>query len=440
MQRNFIKTLNKWKNKEYRTPLIVRGARQVGKTYIIQEFGKKEFKNFLTINFEASQEFHPCFDVMDPISVISQIELIAKQKVVPGETLLFLDEIQQCPKALQSLRYFKEKMPNLHVIAAGSLLEFALQNDNFSFPVGRVQFARLFPLSFEEYLDACGNNKLKEELYSYDLLSPPPLALHQHLIKKVEEYFIVGGMPAVVQTFINTKKYLEAKYIQKALWDAFEADFGKYAKKYQHRHLKKIFLEIPKLVGSHVKYSRIDPEIPNPARDIKQAMELLQLAGLLHCIHATSGGSLPLFIGKKESIFKLLFLDIGLIGQSMNISPQYPGLMTGPLAEQFVGQELLATYDPLLEERLFFWSRTKSLSAEVDYLYPHKGIVYPIEVKAGKTGKLKSLHIFVKEKSVSFGIKISQEMLNFEKNVLSVPFYLTSHLSRLIDSVLAKHF
>ena len=434
MKRNFTKILLNWKEKTSRTPLIVRGARQVGKTYTIQDFGKKEFKSFLTINFESSQIFHPCFETMDPVSIISQIELISKQKIVSKETLLFLDEIQQCPKALQSLRYFKEKMPDLHVIAAGSLLEFAIHNDNFSFPVGRVQFARLFPFSFEEYLDACGDTELKKQLYSYDCYFLPPISIHQYLMKRMKEYFIIGGMPAVVLTYINTQKFLEAKYIQKSLWDTFEADFGKYAKKYQHRHLKKIFIETPRLLGSHVKYSRIDPEIPNPARDIKQAIELLQLAGLLHYIFATSAGSIPLLSGLKESIFKLIFLDIGLVEQAMNIDPGYPGMMTGPLAEQFVGQEIIATHDPLLDEKLFFWSRENS-SAEVDYLYTHKGIVYPIEVKAGKSGKLKSLHIFIKEKKIPFGIKISQEQLSYEKNILTIPFYLTSHLSRLIDSI-----
>jgi uncharacterized protein len=183
-----------------------------------------------------------------------------------------------------------------------------------------------------------------------------------------------------------------------------------------------------------VKYSRIDPALPNPARDMKQAIEHLRLAGLLHPISATSAGALPLLAGLKETIFKLLCLDIGLVEQVMNIDPQNPGLMTGPLAEQLVGQEFLATSDPLLDGELFFWTRDQG-SAEVDYLFVYQGIVYPVEVKAGKAGKLKALHLFIREKKVPFGIKISQEPLKWEKDILSVPFYLTTHLSRLIDSV-----
>ena len=216
--------------------------------------------------------------------------------------------------------------------------------------------------------------------------------------------------------------------------DAFEADFGKYAKQSQHLYLKKIFSQSPRLLGDHVKYSRIDPELPNPAREMKRAIDLLQLAGLVHPIRATSAGALPLLSGLKETIFKLLFLDIGLVIQNMGMDTQYPNLMTGPLAEQFVGQEILAASDPYLETPLFFWTRDKG-SAEVDYLITEGGRVYPIEVKAGKAGKLKSLHIFLEEKKAPFGIKISQDPLSWIPNLLSIPLYMSSHLPRLIQSI-----
>jgi predicted AAA+ superfamily ATPase len=182
-----------------------------------------------------------------------------------------------------------------------------------------------------------------------------------------------------------------------------------------------------------VKYSRIDPELPNPSREMKQAIELFRLAGLIHPVFATSAGGLPLLSGLKETIFKLLFVDIGLVNQAMNIDNKFPNIMTGPLAEQFVGQALLATADPLLDRQLFFWTRDGG-SAEVDYLLPYQGKVYPIEVKAGKLGKLKSLHLFVQEKKPSFEIKISQDPLAWDHGILSIPLYLTSHITRLIDS------
>lgn len=437
MQRNFRAFLTRWKNHSLRMPLIVRGARQVGKTYLIQSFGEKEFDNVVAINFELSPKFQTPFDSMEPHTILSQLEIISRQRIIPGKTLLFLDEIQQCPNALQSLRYFKEQLPDLHLIAAGSLLEFAIKDEEFSFPVGRVQFARMYPLSFEEFLVARGDIQLQEKLSEFNEKSPPPPAIHAYLLDRLKEYFIVGGMPAAVQAYQNTLSLLEAKYVQKSLWDAFENDFGKYAKMTQHKHLRKIFTEVPRLIGDHVKYSRIDPESPNPAREIKAAIELLKLAGLLHPLYSTQATSAPLMASLKETVFKLIFLDIGMVEQAMNIDPSDPGLMKGALAEQFVGQELLATSDPVLDFRLFFWNKDKGM-AEVDYLFPHKNRVFPVEVKAGKSGILKSLHQYVEHSKVPFGIKISLEPLGWNRGVLTVPFYLTSHLSRLIDDKLKQ--
>lgn len=434
MQRDLQKTLTRWKNHPLRTPLIIRGARQVGKTYVVSAFGKEEFKSFLSINFEQSPHYTPCFETMEPKDILRSIELLSKQKITPGETLLFLDEVQQCPKALQALRYFKEMLPELHVIAAGSLLEFAMREETFSFPVGRVQFAKLYPLSFGEFLDALGDQELRKEFPSFHIEKPPSEAIHLHLLDRLREYFVVGGMPSAVQTYIQLHSFLEVKYIQKAIWDTYENDFGKYAPQTQHRHLRKIFQEVPRLIGTHVKYSKIDPELPNPSREIKRAVEYLQRADLLHSILATSAGDLPLLAGLRETIFKLLFLDIGLVEQAMNIDPLHPGLMTGPLAEQFVGQEILANGDPLLENRLFFWSREEG-TAEVDYLLPHKGRAFPLEVKAGKGGKLKSLHLFLEEKKALYGIKLSQDPLHLGKKILSVPLYLVSELERLLSEL-----
>jgi predicted AAA+ superfamily ATPase len=233
------------------------------------------------------------------------------------------------------------------------------------------------------------------------------------------------------------QSFLEVKYAQQAIWDAYENDFGKYAPKTQHRHLKKIFQEVPRMIGDHIKYSRIDPELPNPPREIKRAIELLKLAGLLHPITATSAGEVPLLAGLKEIVFKLLFLDIGLVEQAMDLDAEHPGLMIGPLAEQFVGQELLAYGDPLLETHLFFWARDKG-TAEVDYLIVQEGMVLPMEVKAGKSGKLKALQLFIEEKKPPFGIKISQEPLQLTNSILSAPFYLIAHLPRLTKELLLQ--
>lgn len=433
MIRNIWNTLLRWKEHPLRMPLILRGARQVGKTFIVEAFGSELFESFCSINFEEAPKIAACFETMEPKEILRSLELVAKQKIAPGKTLLFLDEIQQCPKALQSLRYFKEKCPELHLIAAGSLLEFAMQEEKFSFPVGRVQFARLYPLSFGEFLDALGEGMLRKEMAIFTVANPPPEAVHQHLLSRLDEYFMIGGMPASVDAYLKTRSFLEVRYVQKAIWDTYESDFGKYAPKTSHRHLRKIFSEVPRLIGEHVKYSRIDPEIPNPAREMKQAIELLKLAGLLHPIMATSAGALPLLSGLKETVFKLLFLDVGMIAQAVGLERTSSGSMTGPFAEQFVGQEFLANEDPLLETPLFFWTRERG-AAEVDYLIARKGSVIPIEVKAGKWGRLKSIQQFLEEKEAPFGIKLSTEPLRKKGQLLSAPLYMTEQLLRLIDS------
>lgn len=310
-----------------------------------------------------------------------------------------------------------------------------MQQEGFSFSVGRVQFARLYPLSFSEFLTAIGDDAILKELSRFTIDSPLSIALHQYLLQRTREYFVVGGMPSSIVAFLLTNSFLEAKYAQKAIWDAYESDFGKYAPSVQHRHLRKIFQQVPSLIGDHVKYSRIDPELPNPSREMKQAIELLKCAGLLHTILATSAGGVTLMSGLRENIFKMLFLDIGLVEQAMNIDPLHPGLMTGALAEQFVGQEMLALADPFLGTQLFFWTRIQG-SAEVDYLMAVNGFVIPIEVKAGKEGTLKSLHLFLKEKQGPFGVRISQAPLGFKDNILSVPFYMTAEMPRLILSLI----
>ncbi len=444
MKRFFTNTLLKWKESPLRTPLIVRGARQVGKTFSIQAFGRDFFQKTICVNFESTPIFKDCFDILEPRSILNKIDLTTQQPIIPGTTLLFFDEIQQCPRALQSLRYFKEEMPELHVIAAGSLIEFAIKEEDFSFPVGRVQFATMHPLSFEEFLLARGDERLQEALASFNGNNPPPLVFHNLLLERLREYFFVGGMPVSSLALLKTGSLLEVQYAQKALWDSFEADFGKYAQKSQCRYLKTIFAHIPRLIGTHVKYSRIDPDLPNPAREMKLAMELLRRAGLLQPISATSAGGLPLLAGLKETIFKLLFLDIGLVSQVMGVEggrmapvmagPDTSGLMAGPLAEQFVGQELVAASDPLLDTHLFFWTRDHGVS-EVDYLFVNEGKVYPVEVKAGKAGKLKSLRLFMEEKKAPVGIKISQEPLSWDGSILAVPLYLTAHLPRLLKGL-----
>jgi uncharacterized protein len=437
MDRLIEKELVKWKQSSDRLPLIIRGARQVGKSFTVEKFGKENFESVLVINFELAPEFGSCFESLDPSKIIAKIELMTEQSVTDGETLLFLDEIQQCPKALLALRYFKEKRSALHVISAGSLLEFALHEENFSFPVGRVQFLFMRPLSFHEFLDNAGYKKLLIHLQNVSLTSPIDHELHEHTLKILREYMLLGGMPAVVAKYIKTHSYLEARLVQTALLESYRNDFGKYASKAQFKYLQRFFERAPLLVGQHFKFVKIDPEARS--RELKIALEQLCWTGLIHRVFMTSANGIPLQAEMNEKKFKLVFLDIGLMQNANKINPSAIlnddvwQINEGALGEQLVGQELIANGSFYQNEGLFFWEKEKlNASAEVDYVTEFDSKVAPIEVKAGKDGRLRSLKLFLLEKQLTCGVVISKAPLEQKDNVLNVPFYLIDQLPRLL--------
>lgn len=441
MDRALEKDLLQWKSNPNRFPLLLRGARQVGKTYLIEKFGRSAFSSLASVNFEAQPEAIACFDSLDPEEILMRLQLILKQSIQPGHTLLFLDEIQVCPKAIIALRYFKEKLPTLHVIGAGSLLEFALTEGKFSFPVGRIQFMYLKPLSFQEFVQARGKIALLEELSQCSLKSPPSSETHQMMIKLVKEYFLVGGMPAAVSFFCQNLFLQAATEIHRILLSTYRADFSKYATPAEQKYLVALFDGIFSMIGQQFKYSKIDPDMRS--RDLKKALEHLEWAGLIEPIYASSGAGIPLSAQIKRTHFKLCFLDIGLVHHALNIDPELVmskdlvHINRGALAEQFVGQELLACADPHQEGQLFYWQRDKKGSeAEVDYLLAIAHYIIPIEVKAGPYGRLKSLHQFMDEKKTPIGIHISQNPLSLENGILSVPFYLINKLARLVKDLI----
>ncbi len=437
MYRLLIENLRTWKNSSFRTPLLLRGARQVGKTYLIEAFGAQEFSGSLSVNFEASPEATACFETFDPTEILFKLERIYHHPIVPGQTLLFLDEIQACPRAIMALRYFKEKLPALHVIGAGSLLEFALKEESFSFPVGRVQFLYLQPLSFQEFALATEDPSLWNTLQQCTLASPPTEELHQKCNQMVRVYALLGGMPAVVSHYCTSRSFLECSQIQNILLSTYRADFSKYAKNQEQKYLKILFQGLPQLVCQQFKYHKIDPHLRS--RELKDALAQLEAAGLIYPVYATSGAGIPLAMHLKRTQFKTLFIDVGLLQRALLIEPhlsdEWTLLHRGALAEQWVGQELLAYEAPDQERALFYWTREKQGSdAEIDYLYPIDEEIFPIEVKAGTLGKLKSLRLFIEEKHSPFGIKISNSPLHFEHGILSIPFYLISQIPRLIRS------
>lgn len=439
MKRTLEDELIEWKNRKEHLPILLRGARQVGKSFLVEEFGKTHFDDVATIDFENRQELKSAFTTREPKEILSRLEIALRKPIRENKSLLFLDEIQLCPEALISLRYFKEQMPQLHVIAAGSLLEFLLNDENFSFPVGRVEFLYLRPLSFLEYLQAA-SPYIYKRLKEYNLDKTPSELEHKELLKWVRRYMFVGGMPAAVKASLNDASLLESQRTHYRILQAYESDFGKYAKHTQHKYLQLVFKKAPVLVGQVLKYRRIDEEIRS--REIKPALDLLCHAGLIQRVFATTASGLPLHAHIKRDRFKLLYLDTGLLQTTTKVDATHffeediMQINAGMLAEQFVGQELLAYSPSYQNDPLLFWERTDSGQAEIDYVITVGSDIIPIEVKAGATGTLRSLYSFLQGKKGRIGVRISENPLSLHNKILSIPFYLVGFLDQLLLKVL----
>jgi len=405
MKRDVDKILNQWKYEPNRMPLMIRGARQVGKSYTITEFGKREFENFVTINFEQQPEYKNCFSTLVPKEIISTISVLNMSDIIPGKTLLFLDEIQECPRAITALRYFHEQMPELHVIGAGSLLDFVLSEENSRMPVGRVQYLYMKPLSFLEFLDAAGENRAREIIENTGWDNPVNPVVHDHLLSLVKKYRI---QTSIIQTYRD--------------------DFGKYSSQVKQKYLQKIFSAVPKMVSKKFKYSQVDDSIHS--RNLKEAVELLEKAGVVYRVLNTRGSGLPLDVNADDRHFKAVFLDIGLMQNICGLRSQtlmmedFIEVNAGAVAEQFVAQELLAYRDEFEEPSLYYWAREeRSSSAELDYLVPCLSYALPVEVKSGKTGTLRSMHLFLEKYPCPVGVRVSRLPFSDNPPIISVPFY-----------------
>lgn len=420
--------LKAWKRDRKRKPLIIRGARQVGKTWTVTNFGKSDFRQLVEINFELQPQFKSVFSNLDPHEIVQKIELTENIEIDPGTTLLFLDEIQECPQALKALRYFYEKMPQLHVIAAGSLLEFIMESEAISIPVGRVQDIHMVPLSFGEFLTVVGEPKLRSYLQNLTLDSTIPEPVQAKCLSLLKTYLYLGGMPEAVADWLEFNKFNKTDALHKGLLLNYRNDFGKYGKRVNTEMLEKVFVKSPAMVGVKFKYSAIDNQ--SNSRDIRKALQMLVKAHVVYKVHSVPGSGLPLHAHVNEKSFRILFLDVGLMQAAMGInrdtylSDNLLAVYRGMVAEQFVGQQLLALKQPFEEPELYYWHReTRGSAAEVDYLRQSGEHILPVEVKAGKTGSLKSLKLFLAEKKAPFGVRFSLHPLAFSDSVLSIPLY-----------------
>ncbi len=395
MIRIISEKLNEWKNNLYRKPLILRGARQVGKTYVIKEFGKNNYRNFHLIDLERNPELEIVFSKnKDPKRIISELELFLNKQINIKTDLLFIDEIQNVPEALVALRYFYEELPELNLITAGSLLEFALKD--ISFPVGRVETISMHPMNFEEFLMAQNKNILLKQLNS--AIKSQSDNFHNLILEELKKYFLIGGMPEAVKVFKETESFIPVNRVHTVLLETYRQDFSKYAGRSNRRCLDEVLISSAKNVGKQTKYVNMAKDFSIPT--IKNAYNLLLNAKVINKVESCNPSGLPLGSDVSAKIFKTIFLDIGLMNKvcelSLNIENLENDLLSlykGALAEQFVGQEMLSAGF----KQLFYWNRNaKNSTAEVDYLYSKENSIVPIEVKSGPSGKLKSMHMILK--------------------------------------------
>ena len=419
------KYLLEWALRDTHKPLLLRGARQVGKSTAVQELSKK-FDDFVEINFEKQPKYKALFkDDLDVKRIIPQISAMYGIAIKPGKTLLFLDEIQECPQAIMALRFFKEDMPQLHVIAAGSLLEFALK-ELPTFGVGRIHSMFMYPMTFDEFLEANGQQLLVEARNQSSVDNPLPEPLHDKLVELLRTYMLVGGMPEAVKTWVEHHDFVKCQEVQDDIVVTYEDDFTKYKKNVDPILLRQTLRSAAVQATTKFVYSKVGSDYKTA--EVKKAIEMLTLAGILHIVTHTDANGLPLGSEEDKSYQKILLIDTGLMLRLLNmslgdISELTTQILTasaadlankGPMAELVVGLEMLHHMSPNIRHDLYYWVRhAKNSQAEIDYISNYLQVVVPIEVKANTQGGMKSLWSFMRDKKLHFAIRCSME--NFGK-------------------------
>lgn len=453
MNRASLEDLKHWIREPNRQPLVLRGARQVGKTWLVRELAKTLHLHVIEVNFErADSEVTGIFRSKDPRTVLRSLELMAGRTIDLQNSLLFLDEIQAMPELLSNLRWFAEELPALPVIAAGSLLDFVLAEHTFSMPVGRVAYLHVEPMTFEEFLQATGGDEWLTEITQWTHGHALSEMAHARLSERYRDFMIVGGMPRVVQCWADTKSMLECAQLQHSLLGTYRDDFTKYSRRIPVERIGRVMESIPRMLGQTFKYSRVAGE--ERTTPIRESLELLCRARLATRVQASTGMGIPVGGDIRERVFKVIFLDSGLVCAALGLALQRASDLAdlilvneGGLAEQSVGQVLRAALPHFAERALYFWSSDRQGSvAEVDYLIQHGTQIIPVEVKAGTTGSLKSLHHFMALRNLKVAVRVNADMPSLTEvdvkttegkparyRLISLPFYLSGQLYRLLD-------
>jgi len=424
MRRRIYAELVKWKNKPNRMPLIVNGARQVGKSYILQEFGKREFENFIIVNLETDKALVEKFEEgIASLPVVQYLESAHSQRIIPEKTLIIFDEIQACEKALTSLKYFCEQAPEYHIIAAGSLLGVAINRENYSFPVGKVDEMTMFPMDFEEFLWATGKENFAHSIREH-YESNESLNIHSLVIELYNQYLITGGMPAAVREFTNTGSFVAVADIQNRILNEYIADMAKYAEPATAIKIRACYESIPaQLAKENRKFQYSVVQKGGSVTIFGEAIDWLKYAGVVLKCQKITKGVMPIKVYTDLSDFKLYMSDVGMLVMQSGMAAQaiLSPLETnspfiGAIAENYVAQAFAANSIPL-----FYWKNDNT--AEMDFVI-QKGLdVIPVEVKSGLRVHSKSLGIFVEKYKCPYSIRISKKNFGFENGIKSVPLY-----------------
>lgn len=443
--RKIINYLIDWKNRGTRKPLILRGARQVGKTSAVLMFARKYFKNVVYLNLEKAEDLNLFREEisLDDFEKIVQIKF--HQKIVPGETLIFIDEIQNSPSLIKLLRFFYEEKPSLHIIAAGSLLQVKIEREGLSLPVGRVEYAYLYPLDFFEYLEARRETELLDFLRNVSLGKDIPQGIHKTALKLFYEYTMVGGMPEIVKLFLEKRSFEQLKNVYSSLFTGYSEDVYKYSSLANAKYLTYIIEKAPLFAGTNITYEKFGGSNFR-SREMGAAFDTLEKAMLLYQVQATKSTELPL-ISQRKRPKKVLFLDVGLVNYQMGIQENFLNLgdlnnfYRGRIAEQIVGQNILAQFINS-SPKLFYWAKEKPKGcAEVDFCLNKKGNILGIEAKSGKSKKLKSLFSFgssVKNYRLVriYSGELKREKIRIDNKssvLISLPFYLVPRVLEDFD-------
>ena len=424
MKRKIYDHLIKWKNKPDRKPLIVNGARQVGKSYILQKFGKQEFESFIMVNLETDKALVEKFEEnINPILILQYLETVHSQRIIPEKTLVVFDEIQACERALTSLKYFCEQTPEYHIIAAGSLLGVAINRNKYSFPVGKVDEITLFPMDFEEFLWALGRENFATSIREHFELNKP-IPIHSMAIEFYNQYLIVGGMPAAVKEFIATGSFVAVADIQNRILNEYIADMSKYADSSTCMKIRACYESIPaQLAKENHKFQYSVVQKGGSVTIFGESIEWLKYAGVVLKCQKITKGEMPIKVYVDLSDFKLFMSDTGMLSMQSGIAPQAIlspletlNFFIGAIAENYVAQSFSANLIPLL-----YWKNDNT--AEVDFVIQKGMDVIPVEVKSGVRVRSKSLGIFIEKYKSPYGIRISKKNFGFENNIKSVPLY-----------------